>query len=174
MSPSVGLDITQGWPYAPYHAVITALPYMRRGLIFFMALTTLTLLLFNLRIDLWRMLLLASLFSIPSLILMAGGVPLPAPVPMAKFAEYQVRLLPVIALAPVALGTFALRKLPRLPLSLVLLLMVIFLCGYPQISLVTDEQKRNSMFGMVQISMVVYLFGLSLYTQIRSMVQARK
>jgi len=171
MSPVVGLDVTQGWPYAPYQAVITALPYIQRAFILFMALTVLTLLFLNLRIDAWQILLLAALFCLPPLVLMTGGIPLPASVSMSNFAEYQVRLLPIISLIPLLLVYFSFRKQPRTPLILILILMVFFLCIYPQVSIITDEQKRNAILGSVQIAMIVYLFGLALYNRVQGLIQ---
>jgi hypothetical protein len=170
LSPVVGLDIHQGWPYAPYHAMIVGLPYINRALILFLALTVLTLVICGAPVRLWQIALLAGIFTLPVLVLMAGGVPLPSSISPAQFAAYQIRILPVLALIPLFMSCLVLRNLPRFPLVLVLCLMIVFLCGYPQISLLADEQKRNSLFGVVQVGMIAYIFSLSLYMRVRKPV----
>ena len=117
------------------------------------------------------MALLACLFTIPYLVLMAGGVPAPKSITPPQFAGYQVNMLPVISVAPLVLAAISLRRLPRLPLVLTLVLMALFMAGYPFIGLLPNEQRRNAFEGMVQVAMIAYVFALTLYVRVRSAFQ---
>jgi hypothetical protein len=158
----------QGWPYAPYHEMIVTLPYAARASTLFLSLTALTLLICGVPVSLRQVTLLACLFTVPHLILMAGGVPAPKSIAPAQFAGYQVKMLPVISILLLVLAFITLRKLTRLPLVLTLVLMALFMAGYPFIGLLPDEQKRNTFEGMVQVAMIAYVFALTLYVRVRS------
>jgi hypothetical protein len=110
--------------------------------------------------------LLGSLFLVPSLVLMAGGIPHPASITPALFAGYQVKMLPVISILPLILAFLVLRKIPRLPLILLLVLMALFMGGYPFAGLL-DEQRRNAFEAIVQAAMIAYVFALTLFVRIR-------
>jgi hypothetical protein len=164
----LGVDMPQDWPYAPRHEMTVALPYAARASMLYLSLAALTLLICSTPVSLRRVALLACLFTIPYLVLMAGGVPAPKFIAPAQFADYQVKMLPVLSALPLILAFIVLRKLTRLPLVLTLALMALFMAGYPFIGLLPDEQKRNVSEGIVQAAMIVYVFALTLYTRVRS------
>ncbi len=173
MSPRIKVYTRQGWPYAPYRETIVALSYAARASTLFLSLTALTLLICGAPVNLRQMALLACLFAVPHLILMTGGIPAPKSITLAQFASYQVKMLPVISIFPLALAFIALRKLPRLPLVLTLALMALFMAGYPFVGLVLDEQERNVLEGMIQVAMIAYVAVLTLYARVRGAFQRK-
>lgn len=166
LAPRLGLDLREHWPYAPYHEMIVTLNYTARALLFFLCLTVLTLIIYASEVRLAQIALLGGLFLVPSLILMAGGVPHPESITPALFAGYQIKMLPVISILPLALAFWLLRKLPRLPLVLMLILMALFMAGYPFSGLL-DEQKRNAFAAIVQAAMIAYIFALTLFARLK-------
>jgi hypothetical protein len=144
LSPRLGVDLRQYWPYAPYQEMVQVLPLAGRPLIFFLSLLMLTLLICGAPVELRRIALTAGLFMLPFLVLMAGGLPHPASITPAKFAGYQVRMLPILAVPVLAIAFFILRKLPRTPLILILVLMALFMGGYALVGLLPDEQNEIS------------------------------
>ena len=166
-APRMGIYMTQGWPYAPSHELIVVLPYAARALLFFLAMMAFTLLIAGVPIDLRQFALLAALFCVPFLILMAGGLPLPASVTGADRAPYQVWFLPLLTLLPLSISYKILRGVPPLPRVLILCLMVLFLCAFPFTGLIPDEQKRNAILGAVQVGMIFYIFAFSLFVRVR-------
>jgi hypothetical protein len=62
---------------------------------------------------------------------------------------------------------FILRKIPRLPLILILILMALFAGGYPLMGLMSDEQKHKALETIVQVGMIAYVFLLALFTRLR-------
>ncbi len=170
LAPRLGIDLLQKWPYAPYQEMIVTLPLSARASIFFLAMVVLTLMLCSVVIHPSQMALLGLLFMVPSLIMMAGGIPHPASVSAGEFAMYQVHMLPVITILPLILAFLVLRKIPRLPMILILILMALFAGGYPWIGLL-DEQKRKALETIVQVGMIVYVFLLALFTRLRKVVK---
>ncbi len=168
LSPRMGISLRQYWPYAPRQEMIATLPYAGRALVLFLSLAMLTILICGAPPSLRQVALLACLFALPYLILMAGGIPTPSSVTPAQFARYQVNSLPIISIVPLLLALIALRKLERLPKVLILALLALFVAGYPFIGLLPDEQKRNAYEGMVQAAMIMYVFGLTLYIRLRA------
>jgi len=167
LAPRLGVSSTQSWPYAPYQEMIVTLPYAARALLLCLSMLTLTLLICKEPVRLRPTALLAGSFAIPFMLLMAGGLPMPKLIPPAYFASYQVMLLPVLALLSLSLAFITLRKLPRLPRILSLLLMAFFLAGYPFIGLLTDEQKRIAVEELMYVGLIAYVFGLVLYIRLR-------
>jgi len=173
ISPRLSVYAREGWPYAPYHEMIVTLPYTARASILFLSLAALTLLICGAPVSMRQVALLACLFAIPHLILMSGGVPTPKSITstqFASYASYQMKMLPVISILPLVLAFITLRKLTRLPLVLTLVLMALFMAGYPFAGLL-DEQKRNAFEGIVQVAMIAYVFALTLYVRVRSTFQ---
>jgi hypothetical protein len=166
LAPRLGMSLIQQWPYAPYQAMITTLPLAARASTFFLTLVIITLLLCSVDIRPSHLALLGLLFMVPFLILMSGGIPHPASVSMEQFANYQSRMLPLITLLPLILAFFILRKMPRLPLILILILMALFAGGYPLIGLLPDEQKRKAFETISQVGMIAYIFLLALFTRL--------
>ena len=173
LSPRMSVNTRQGWPYAPCHEMIVTLPYAARASVLFLSLVALTLLICSAPVSIRHMAVLACLFTIPYLVLMAGGVPAPKSITPAQFAGYQVNMLPVISVVPLVLAAISLRKLPRLPLVLTLLLMALFMAGYPFVGLLPDERKRNAFEGVVQVAMIAYVFVLALFIRVRSSFQQK-
>jgi hypothetical protein len=173
VAPRLGVDIRQGWPYAPYQEMIQVLPYAARACLLFLSMLVLTLLICSAPVRLNQVALAAGLFILPFLVLMAGGLPHPASITPAGFARYQVWMLPVLALPALAGAFFALRNLPRLPLVLSLILMAFFMGGYALVGLSSDVQKRNAFELMVQAGMIAYTFLLALFGRVRSAMRSR-
>jgi hypothetical protein len=168
LAPRLGMSLIQGWPYAPYQAMIVTLPLAARASMLFLTLVVITLLLCSVDVRPSQLALLGLLFLVPFLVLMSGGIPHPASVSMEQFANYQIRMLPVIALLPLSLAFFILRRAPRVPLILILILMALFMGGYPLIGLLTDEQKRKAFETIVQVGMIAHVFLLALFTRLSS------
>jgi len=166
LAPRLGMSLSQQWPYAPYQAMIVTLPQATRASTLFLTLAVMTLLLCSVEVHPSQLALLGLLFLVPFLVLMSGGIPHPASVSMEQFARYQTKLLPVITLLPLVFAFFILRKIPRLPLILILILMALFAGGYPLIGLVIDEQKRKAFETIVQVGMIAYVFLLALLTRL--------
>ena len=76
-------------------------------------------------------------------------------------------MLPVLSIGPLVLAIITLRKLPRLPVVLTLLLMALFMSGYAFVGLLPDEQKRNATESLVQAGMIAYVLVLALFTRVR-------
>lgn len=168
IAPRLGMSLIQQWPYAPYQAMIVTLPLAARASVLFLTLAVITLLLCSLEVRLHQLALLGLLFLVPFLILMSGGILHPASVSMEQFAVYQARMLPVLTFLPLLFTFFLLRKTPRFPLILILLLMALFAGGYPLIGLLSDEQKRKAFETIVQVGMIAYVFLLALFTRLSS------
>jgi hypothetical protein len=166
LAPRLGMSLIQQWPYAPYQAMIVTLPLAARASTLFLTLAIMTLLLCSVEVRPSYLALLGLLFMLPFLILMSGGIPHPTTVSMEQFANYQARMLPVITLLPLILAFFILRKTPRLPLILILILMALFAGGYPLMGLLSDEQKRKALETIVQVGMIAYVFLLALFTRL--------
>jgi hypothetical protein len=166
LAPRLGMSLIQQWPYAPYQAMIVTLTLAARASMLFLTLAVITLLLCSVEVHPSQLALLGLLFLVPFLVLMSGGIPHPASVSMERFALYQTRLLPVITLLPLVSAFFILRKIPRLPRVLILILMALFAGHYPLIGLVVDEQKRKAFETIVQVGMIAYVFLLALFTRL--------
>jgi hypothetical protein len=167
VAPRLGMSLRQEWPYAPYQAMIVTLPLAARASTLFLTLAVITLLLCSVEIRLSQFALLGLLFLVPFLILMSGGIPHPASISVEQFASYQTRMLPVLALLSLSLAFFMLRKIPSLPFVLILILMALFVGGYPLIGLLLDEQKRKAFETIVQVGMIAYVFLLALLNRLR-------
>jgi len=163
----MGFSVNQYWPYAPYHEMIVTLSYGTRALLLFFSVAALTLLICGVPVHLRHFALLGGLFILPFLVLMSGYVPYPTTITPAQFAGYQVKMLPVLSGVSLIIAFFLLRKMPPLPLVLILLLMALTLGGYAFIGLLPDEQKRNATETLIQACLIGYLFLLTLYIRLR-------
>lgn len=166
LAPRLGMSLIQGWPYAPFQEMMVTLPLAARASTLFLALAVITLLLCSMEVRPSQLALLGLLFMVPFLILMSGGIPHPASVSAEKFAAYQVRMLPVLTFLSLILVFLVLRKIPPLPLVLILILMALFAGGYPLVGLL-DEQKRKAFETISQAGMIAYVFLLTLFTRLR-------
>lgn len=166
IAPVLGIVLPQRWPYAPHQEMIEALPYAARASVLFLSLTMLTWLICGASIKLWQIGILAGLFTLSFVPLLAGGLPTPSTITSAQLASWQVKMLPVLAIVPLTIAWLLLRQVPRLPLTLILLLMALFIGGYPLISFLPDEQKRNAAESLVQVGMIAYVFSLSLFIRV--------
>lgn len=166
VAPRLTVNTHQGWPYAPYQELMVTLPFAARAAVFFLSLTTLTLLVCGIQVRLWRLTLLAGLFMLPALVLMSGGIPHLAGLTPSQFAGYQAKMMPVLTSLSLILALFVLRNLPRLPLGLVLLLLALAAGGYPLVGLL-DEPKRKALETFIQAGMIAYVFFLTLFVRLR-------
>jgi hypothetical protein len=174
MAPSMGLSVKQFWPYAPYHEMIVALPYAARASLLFFAMAALTFLICGVPVDLRQFALLGGLFLLPFLVLMSGYVPYPEFITPQQFAGFQMKMLPVFSGFSLIIAFFHLRRLPRLPLVLVLVLMALAIGGYAFIGLISDVQKRNTAETLIQACLIGYIFFLTLYIRLRSFIASSK
>lgn len=176
IAPRLGIDVNQRWPYAPYHLMLVALQHAPRDAALFLCLAGLTLLALGGDLPLGRLALLGGLFALPAWALMAGGVPLPEAVTPAQFAEAQVKALPVLALLPLGLGIFVLRRAPR-PVRwpaglLTLLLMAVLMLANPLLELIPEEPKRRALQTAMQDGLVIYAaLGLPLLAALRALLR---
>ena len=174
MASDLGFYSAQGWPYAPYYEMTAALPYAPRAALLFLPFAALTFLICGVQVNLRQFVLLGALFMLPFLVLMSGQVPAPDFIGGEQFTGYQVKMLPVLSLVPLTLAFILLRKTPRLPLTLVLLLLALAMGGYVFVGLLPDEQKRNAAETLIQACLIGYLFLLTLYTRLRSSISVKK
>jgi hypothetical protein len=172
LAARLGVDLRQSWPYAPYQKLVDVLPNAARASLLFLTLLILTLLICSAPVDLGQVALTGGLFMVPFLMIMAGGVH-PAWLTPEKFSDFQVGLLPMMAVPILVIGYFVLRKLPRLPRILILALMALFLVGYPLSGLIRDEQSRNAFTSIVQAGMIAYIFLLALILRVRNIVRPK-
>ncbi len=169
MAPRLGIDFIQGWPYAPFHEMIVTLPFVARASMLFLSLAVLTSLVIGSPINLQQAALLAGSYVIPSLIMMSGGIPTLELIAKDSLASFQVNMLPLISILPLILAFYSLRKQPRFLSIILVVLMALFMIGYPFIGLLPDEQKRNVAEGAVQIAMIAYVFILTFITRVRNL-----
>jgi hypothetical protein len=145
------------------------LPFVARAFVLFLSLAVLTSLILGTPISLPQVTLLAGLYTVPYLLLMAGGVPTLGLVTPERFARFQVRMLPVVSILPVVLAILALRRQPRVLSILTVVLMALFMVGYPFVGLLPDDRKRNAIEGGIQIAMIAYVFLLTLFIRVRKL-----
>ncbi|MBN1430057.1 MAG: hypothetical protein JXB07_16930 [Anaerolineae bacterium] len=174
IGPRLGVDLRQMWPYDPYYNLIATLSYAARALVLFLCLVVLTLLICDVPVWPRQMALMASLFALPFLVLMAGDFLRLVSLTPRQFTDWQLWALPVLSILSLSLAFITLRKTPRLPLALVLLIMAAFINGYIRVGLLPDEQKRNAAESMVQVGMIAYVVLLTLFIRVRSIVRVRE
>ncbi len=162
VAPHLSIAIRQGWPYAPHQEVFMSLPYAARALILFLTLTTLVFLICGVPVNLQQVSLLAASFTLPFLFLMTGNIPHLNGLTAKEFGSFEVKTLFVLMLPSVFISYFILRKLPRLPMVLTLLLMIFFVGGYPLVGLFPDDQKRKTFENVVQEGMIAFILLLPL------------
>ncbi len=172
-APSMGLSMLQRWPYAPYQEMVMALRYGRADALLFLCLAALTLLLCRQGLPLGRLALLGGLFLLPYWLLMTGGMPLTALVSPTQFAAAQVKLLPALALLPLALSVFILRDKPWPVIVLMTALMGLLILGHPLLELQTDAAKREAALHAVQTGLVIYPFAIALLAGAFSLLQKK-
>jgi hypothetical protein len=138
--------------------VLDILPRAARGLVLLLSLAVISLVICGLNVELWRLALIGGIFAAQFL-----GV-------LAIYPAVNNYVLPILLLGALALiiDRLILGRLPRLPLALILIQVVIFGIAYPFSGLLPGERERNALDGAVQIGMIIYIFGLTLYTRVRS------
>lgn len=138
--------------------ILSLLGYAGRALAVFLSLLMVTLLICGVQPKLWQFALLAGVYLIHYL-----GVSLLYP---AVASEWGSMLL--IAPLSLGLGFLVLRNLPPLARTLALTWLALFLLGYPFASLLPGERERNAVDGAMQAILILYVFGLTFYTRVRS------
>jgi hypothetical protein len=132
--------------------------YAARGLVLLLSLITLTLVICGENVSLGRLALVSALFCAQFLAL------------TAVYPAWFNYVWPVwlFSLATLALCYLVLKPVHRLPLVLALVFIALFAAAYPFVGLVPGERERNAIDGSLQAGMILYIFGLTLYTRIRS------
>jgi hypothetical protein len=167
LTPRLGLRLIQNWPYDPYPELIQVLPISTRAFSLFFSLLLLTLLICGTPVELRQLALLAGLFTVPFLVLMAGCLPHLASISPRVYAGLQVGMLPILTLPILLIAFFVLRKMPRTPLILTLILMALFLGGYPLSGLIQDQKIHNAFESILQAGMIAYVFLVTLVLRVR-------
>jgi len=132
--------------------------YAARALVLLLSLVVITLVICGVEVRPGRLALMAALFCAQYLALMA----------VYPYVGNYVWPVPLFSLLAMALAFPLLRGIPRLPLALVLVLIMLFAAAYPFASLLPGERERIAVDGGVQAGMILYVFGLTLYTRVRA------
>ena len=131
-----------------------------RGLMLFATVLVLTLIVCGIPVDLKKFVLLLGLFSTPFLAVMGFDL---------LRINYLIPLF--LASLMVFLVFFRLyRGLARFPLILVSILLLLFMVGYPFAGFLETVPQRNSFDTAVQAGILLYVFGLALYTRVRKAI----
>jgi len=158
MAPMLGVQFVL--PAKPVLSpnVLKILRYAARALVLLLSLAAITLVICGLNVEIWRLALVGGIFTAQYLGL------------LVVYPAVNNYVWPVLVLGGLAclFDRLALRNLPRLPLILILLLAIVFGMAYPFAGLLPGERERNALDGAVQIGMIIYLFGLTLYTRVRN------
>ncbi len=153
-----GMGVALPQPEQPGANVLRALTNSPYALTLLIATLALTLLILGEPVRFIDLALLSGVYSLQFLL-------------MASLTDYVLGFWGVLILgaALVSLLAFLLyRKHPsRLLRILVAALVIVFGLLYPLSGLLTDVAYRNSVDGLVQVGLIVYLFGLSLYARLR-------
>jgi len=158
MSPRISVQFAQPPATNLSTAWLGMFNYAARGLVLLIALIALTLIICGEQPSLARLALIGSLVCAQFLAL------------IAVYPYWSNYLWPVwlFSLVTLSLSYLLLRRTPRLPLVLALLFVLIFCAAYPFVGLIPGERERNAIDGSLQAGMILYLFGLTLYTRIRA------
>jgi hypothetical protein len=159
MAPILGVTMWQrARPYAPFDETIRILRNAAQALLLLLGVASMTLMICGSKFDLRQLALLAAVFCAQFLALMGMSLWLPA---------YKITLA-MLSVMTLILSYFISRKLSRLPQVLVMIMVAFFSFGYPHAGLLPDGPQRNTFDGIVQASLIVYFFGLSLYVRVRN------
>lgn len=172
LTPRIGISLQQGWKYAPYFVINTDLPSVPRASVLFLSLVILTFIICSIRVRLDKMALLAGLYMLPFLFIISGSFFDHSWQTPTVYGANIMWMLPVMVIPSLLLAYFLLRKNPRLPAVLTLILLMLFAGGYPLIGGLMDEQKKNAAETFIQAGMIAYIFGLTLYVRLR--ISSRK
>jgi hypothetical protein len=156
MAPSIGIVFYDMYEQNNklYSEASSLLKYVPRALSLFLIMLVMTWLICGVAVDLRRAFLMSAIFCVPFLGMMAF--------PLAYRIVY-----PLLVLAILGIGFLILQGLPRLTITLALILMAFYVVAYPLGGSIPDEPMRNAFEGIVQSGMILYIFGLSLYTRVR-------
>ena len=130
--------------------------YASRALILLISLLALTLMICRAQVRLSRLALVGCLFCAQYLVMIA----------FYPISGNYFWLLLTFSLFTLLLSFLAFKDIPRLPLILALMLIGLFGVIYPFVGLLPGERERNAIDGGVQAGMILYIFGLTLYTRI--------
>lgn len=158
MSPTIAVQFVQPPKNSLSTALLGMINYAARGLVLLLSLITLTLVICGENVSLGRLALVSALFCAQFLAL------------TAVYPAWFNYVWPVwlFSLATLALCYLVLKPVHRLPLVLALVFIALFAAAYPFVGLVPGERERNAIDGSLQAGMILYIFGLTLYTRIRS------
>ncbi len=157
ITPAVTVQIARPPTNVLSTVVIYILDYAGRSLVLLLSLITLTLVLFNLRVDLARLTLLAAIFVAQFLLVS---------VVYSFLGIYNLFTL-IFGFCTVVACFFIFRQQAKLPLVLILCLTLIFAVMYPFAGLLPGEREKNSLDGAIQAGMILYVFVLTFYMRLR-------
>lgn len=161
MTPTLGIQFVSPPITDPSQGeAIQLLRYMPRGLMLFGIVFVLTLIICGTPVDLKKFVLLLGLFSTPFLAVMGFDL-----------LRVNYLITWIVASLMVFLVFFRLyRGLARLPLVLASILLLLFMVGYPFAGFLETAPQRNSFDTAVQAGILLYVFGLALYTRVRKAI----
>jgi hypothetical protein len=137
--------------------VLALVKYMPRGLMLLMIVVAFTHLLFSIPLDAWRLSLFAAIFSGTFIALMG----------LDLIEVTHPFILPLVSLPAGLLMWMIYRRLPRLPVTLILSSAALFMLGYPHAGLLPDGTARIAFDGFAQALVILYIFVLAFYVRVR-------
>jgi hypothetical protein len=158
LAPNVGVVLQQTVKTdVNQERMIRIFEYMPRGLMLLLVVVVFTMLIYSIPVDLWRLALLAALFSANFLLFMGMDL-----------LQIDHPIFLVILIRPVLVILSSIyQKLPRLPLHLIIFSTALFLLGYPYAGLLSEGPARIAFDSLVQALMILYIFVLAFYVRVR-------
>lgn len=164
IAPEIGIILkSTAQADADQERVLKISKYMPRGLMLLLSVVVFTLLICSVPVNLWRLALLAAVFSASFLLLM--GLDL-------LQIDHSI-VLPLLAIPALVLILMIYRDLPRLPLVLIFCSASIFLLAYPCAGLLPEGPKRIALDSLVQALIILYIFVLAFTLRVRRSRAAR-
>lgn len=158
IAPYIGIVLKQGVQTdANQGRMIQISQYMPRGLMLLLIVVVFTMLICSVPVNLWRLALFAAVFSANFLLLMG----------LDLLQIDQPILLPVLVIPILVILFMIYRKLPQLPLRLILFSASVFLLGYPYAGLLSEGPARIAFDSLVQALIILYIFVLAFYVRVR-------
>ncbi len=158
IAPNIGIILKQREQTdANQERVIRISEYMARGLILLLVVVVFTMLICSVPVNLWKLALLAAVFSANFLVLM--GLDL-------MQIDHPI-ILPILAISTLVITLMIYRKLPQLPLRLILFSTSVFLLGYPYAGLFSEGSARIAFDSFMQVLIILYIFVLAFYVRVR-------
>lgn len=162
MKPEMGIQFRSTLKTEPLQLqAVDILHYTPRGSMLLGIMVVLTMLICGISMDLGKLLLLLSIYSGQFLALIG--------LDLIKIT-YPFSL-PVVSLFTLWVVSIIYRGISPVSRRLVLILTLLFSLGYPLAGLLPDGPPRTAFDAIVQSAFLLYAFGLSLYTRVKSGVR---